>query len=331
MPTAPTATRAPVRSPAALQGRGTRLGYAAAIVGSLLFAVNGSVSKVVLTERTLDAQRLTELRTSGAWLGLAVLLLLTAPKSLRISWREVPYLAAYGLIGAAMVQWLYLVAIGRLPVGIALLFEYTAPVLVALWARFVLREPVRRRVWGALALALGGLALIAQVWQGLALDGLGVLAGLGAAVALAAYYLLGEHGVRTRDPLSLTCWTFLFGALFWSIMQPWWTFDPGVLTQAVSLPASHVQAPTWALVLWIVALGTVAPYVLILYALRHLPALRVGIVGMLEPVLATVVAWIWLGEALSGVQLLGAGLVLTGIVAAQTARRADTPPAATPS
>jgi drug/metabolite transporter (DMT)-like permease len=218
-----------------------------------------------------------------------------------------------------MVQWLYFVAIGRLPVGIGLLFEYTAPVLVALWARFVLGERVRRRVWAALGLALAGLALVARVEDGLALDGLGVLAGLGAAVALAAYYLFGEHGVRTRDPLSLTCWMFLFGALFWSVLQPWWTFDPGLLATPVPLFES-ATVPAWLPVLWIVALGTVVPYVLILYALRHLPALRVGIVGMIEPVLATVVAWIWLGEALTATQLVGAGLVLAGIIAAQTAR-----------
>jgi drug/metabolite transporter (DMT)-like permease len=303
----------------AARRRGRRIGYLTVVAGSLLFAVNGSVSKVVLTSGVLDAQRLTPLRTAGAWLGLALVLLVTAPRTLRISWREVPFLAAFGLAGAAMVQWLYFVAVGRLPVGIALLFEYTAPVLVALWARFVLGEQVRRRVWGALGLALGGLALIAQVWDGLALDGIGVLAGLGAAIALAAYYLLGERGVRHRDPLSLTFWAFLFGALFWSILQPWWTFQPGVLATPVSLPGD-MTAPTWGLVLWIVVLGTVTPYVLLQYALRHLPALRVGIVGMLEPVMATVVAWLWLDEALSAIQLAGAALVLTGIVAAQTAR-----------
>jgi len=305
--------------------RRPRIGYLAAVSAALLFAVNGSVSKVVLTAG-FSAERLTELRTTGAWLGLALFLMLTAPRTLRIGWREVPFLAFFGLTGAALVQWLYFVAIGRLPVGIALLFEFTAPVMVALWARFVLGERVRRRVWAALGLALAGLALVAQLWQigaqGLALDGLGVLAGLGAAVALASYYLLGETGVRTRDPLSLTCWAFLFGALFWSALQPWWTFDASALARPVSLLGvlAHLQAPTWSLVLWIVTLGTVAPYVLITWALRHLPALRAGMIGMLEPVVAAVVAWVWLGEALSAVQLVGAGVVLAGIVAAQTAR-----------
>ena len=71
--------------------------------------------------------------------------------------------ALYGLFGFALVQWLYFVAINRLPIGIGLLFEFTAPVLIALWARFVWHEPVRRRVWPALGLVLVGLSLVATI------------------------------------------------------------------------------------------------------------------------------------------------------------------------
>jgi drug/metabolite transporter (DMT)-like permease len=73
-------------------------------------------------------------------------------------------------------------------------------------------------------------------------------------------------------------------------------------------------------------LGTVLPFTLELTALRHLPATRVGIVAMLEPVAATLVAWAWLGESLAAVQLLGGSVVLVGIIAAQTARRSPAVP-----
>jgi drug/metabolite transporter (DMT)-like permease len=75
-----------------------------------------------------------------------------------------------------------------------------------------------------------------------------------------------------------------------------------------------------ALVLWVVVLGTVVPFALIVGALKHVPATRVGIVAMLEPVTATLVAWIWLGESLAAVQLVGAAVVLAGIGLAQSAR-----------
>jgi drug/metabolite transporter (DMT)-like permease len=71
---------------------------------------------------------------------------------------------------------------------------------------------------------------------------------------------------------------------------------------------------------WVVVPGTIVPFILLVSALRHLPATRVGIIAMLEPVVATVVGWAWLGESLAAVQLTGAVVVLAAIVLAQTAR-----------
>jgi drug/metabolite transporter (DMT)-like permease len=81
-----------------------------------------------------------------------------------------------------------------------------------------------------------------------------------------------------------------------------------------------VHLPVWALVLWVIVLGSIVPFSLIVGGLRHVSATRVGIAAMLEPVVATVVAWAWLQESLSPVQLAGAVVVLAGILVAQTAR-----------
>ncbi len=163
-------------------------GVLAALGASLLFAVNGTVSKTVL-ESGLSSLRLVELRSLGAAVCLLTAVAVLRPRALRVAPRELAFLVGAGVVGIGLVQWLYFVAIGRLPVGIALLLEYLAPVLVVVWVRFVRREQVRRRLWAALALSVSGLVVVGQVWQGLRLDGLGILAGLGAAVSLAAYYL----------------------------------------------------------------------------------------------------------------------------------------------
>ena len=296
-------------------------GYAYLVVAAVLFAVNGTVSKVIL-EAGISAPRLTELRCAGAVLGLGLVVLVVSPRRLLVSWSEVPLLAAYGVAGVALTQFFYFIAITRMPVSIALLFEYTAPLMVALWARFVMHQPVRNRVWGALGLALAGLALVADVWSDSSLDGLGVAAALVAAVALATYYLLGEHSASKRDPLSTTFWAFVFATLFWSVVQPWWSFPYSAVTGSASLLGNldDLSLPLWTLMSWMVVLGTIVPFVLVLSGLHHLPATRVGMVGMLEPVLAGVVAWLWLSEALSSVQLVGAGVVLAGIMLAQTSR-----------
>lgn len=291
-----------------------------AIAGALTFAVNGSVSKVALTSG-IDSLSLVLLRCAGAMAAFFLLVVLVEPRRLRVSRDEWPLLLIYGVIGIALVQWLYFVAIARLPVGLALLLEFTAPVLVAFWARFVQHQRLGRSIWLALALALGGLTLVAQVWQGLVLDLVGVLAGLGAAVSLATYYLAGKAALTGRDTLSLAFWAFVVGAAFWSIAHPWWTVPWRALQQSVDLQGSldSFTVPVWGLVGWIIVMGTVVPFLLVIGALRHLPATEAGIVGMIEPVLAGVIAWVWLKEALDVPQVVGAALVLTGIVVAQRA------------
>ncbi|HVQ87003.1 MAG TPA: EamA family transporter [Actinomycetes bacterium] len=296
----------------------TKLGYGMAVAGALTFAINGSVSKVTLTSG-IDSLSLVLLRCSGAMVGLFLLVLIVEPRRLRVDRGEWPLLLVYGVIGIAMVQWLYFVAIARLPVGVALLLEFTAPVMVALWARFVQHQDLGRSLWLALAMSLGGLTLVAEIWEGVALDLVGVIAGLGAALSLATYYLAGKAAVIGRDTLSLAFWAFVVASVFWTLVHPWWSIPWSAMTDSVSLQGSleRFSVPVWSLIAWIVVMGTVVPFLLVIGALRHLPATSAGIVGMVEPVLAGVIAWIWLGEALSSLQVIGAIVVLIGVVLAQ--------------
>ena len=298
-----------------------RLGYAMAAGAATLWAVNGTVSKVILASG-ISSLRLSEVRTTGALVGLVMILLVTAPSRLRATRRELPYLAIFGICGLAFVQWFYFLSIHRLEVGIALLIEYLAPLLVALWARFAFHEAVRRRIWVALALSLAGLGLIVDIFHGGRLSGSGIGFALAAAVTYALYILLAEHAVGDRDPVSLLAWGFGFAALFWAVIAPWWSFPGHRVAAHVSL-LGHLHArhlPVWALMTWMVVLGTIVPFFLLVSALRHLSATRVAIIAMVEPVVATIVAWSWLGESLGGLQLTGAAIVLAAILLAQTAR-----------
>jgi len=297
------------------------VGYAMVISAALLFALNGTVSKVVL-QSGISSLELTQVRATGAFLGFALVLALTRRQSLRLRLRGLPYLVVFGIAGVAMVQWLYFVSIDRLPIGIALLIEYIAPILIALWAWAVFKEPIRRRIWAALVLAVVGLSFVVEAWGGLALDGLGVAAALSAAVAYAVYVLMAEHAVRLRDPASLTAYGFLFAALFWAAVQPLWRFPTGRVDDSVSL-LGHLERfslPVWTLLLYVVVAGTMVTFLLVAAALRHISATRVGIVAMLEPVAASAVAFLWLGESFGAWQLVGGGVVLVAILLAQTAR-----------
>ena len=297
------------------------LGYGMIFLASTLFAINGTVSKVI-QDAGLSSARLTEVRSTGAFAGLALVLVLTNRRALRLRAREIPLLVLFGVCGLAFVQWFYFVAIHRLAIGIALLIQYLAPLLVALWARFVGHEEVRRRIWLALALALAGLALVVEIWSGIALDTRGVAASLAGALSYALYILVAEHAVATRDPISLSCYGFFFASLFWAVVQPWWGFPDGVIGRTTSLHGhlASLHLPVWALVGWLIVLGAIVPFALVLAALRHVSATRAGIAAMLELPAATLVAFVWLGESLGLFQLLGGGVVLGAIALAQTSR-----------
>jgi drug/metabolite transporter (DMT)-like permease len=302
--------------------RNARTGYLLVAAGALLFVVNAGVSRVIQAAG-VDSLTLTTVRCTGTAVVLVAVLLARGERlSMPRSRRELAVVVGFGITGVALVQWLYFVAIDRLPVGIALLLEFTAPLLVALYARFVYREPVRARMWVGLACSLAGLALVAEIWRGLALDTLGVLAALGAAVSLATYFLLGEHSVSNEAPLHVLAEAFIVAAVFWNLVHP----VTGLLSTDVTASRSFggtlsgLHAPVWVLLAWLILLGTVTPFMTELTALQHLTATEVTLVGMLEPVGAAVLGWLWFAEDLAGLQVLGIVVVLTGIALAQTAR-----------
>jgi drug/metabolite transporter (DMT)-like permease len=295
------------------------LGYLTYLVAATLFALNGTVSKVQMLHG-IPWYRLSQLRVTAACILLVVVVVIINRQAFRLHRSEIRRMAVYGVLGIATTQSLYFVSILRLPVGVSLLFEFTAPIMVALWFRFVMREPVRDRVFGALLLAFLGLAMVAQVWQGLTLDLIGIVAALGAAAALALYYVEGEKLVAHRDPISLTMWGFAFAAAFWAVLLPWWTFPWDTLSFTEALGGYGPALPGWAYATSMVVLGTVLPFALVLQSLRHLRATQASVVGMTEPVIASAIAWVFLGEVLSPVQIVGGIVVLIGIVLAETSR-----------
>ncbi len=297
------------------------LGYAMALSAAALFGVNGAVVKVALDDG-LSGYRLAELRCLGSLVIFFLIVLALRPETLRTTRRELAYLAVFGACAVVLTQLLYVLALHRLKVGVALVLIFLGPLLVALWARFVGKRQVRPRFWVALALSLVGLVLVVRIWNRFSLDGLGVAFALAGAAAYTLYVLYAEHAVGRRDPISLLCFGFLFASLVWTVVQPWWSVPWHVLTADASLQGhlSGTTVPEWALIVWIVVLGTVVPFILVVGALQHLPATRVAISGMLEPVVATVVAYVWLAETLAPAQIVGGALVLAAIALAQTAR-----------
>jgi len=296
------------------------VGYVFGFVAALLFGANGSVAKVIL-ENGLNPAQVTQFRTLGTCILAAAVLAVTDRSAFRLRPRQIGAMAILGVVGVAALQVTYAYAIQLLPVGIALLFEYLAVLIVAVVAFFFLKEKVKTRLWIAIGFVLVGLAVVAQVWSS-TLDPFGVLMALLAAVTLAIYFLVGERQVTSTSPLAVAFWTSGFATLAWAPFSGWWDVDPALALERVSLGGNlaDVVVPLWIPLLSLIVLGSFAPFLFSFAAIGRLKATPAGIVASSEVIFAFVVAWLWLGEKLDALQLVGAAVVLAGIILAQTAR-----------
>lgn len=262
-----------------------------------------------------------------AWLRLAGGALLLLPMLLRYRWvlRAAPKLVlAYGIFAIAGVQVSYFVAIASIPVGVALLIEFLGPVLVLGWIRFVRREAVSKSAALGIVLAVVGLVFVVQLWSGSGIDPVGLSFALVAAGCQAAYLLLSDHtrtGTAHVPPMALVSYGLVVGTLVVSVLAQPWRLDWPALLGDVTLLEQRV--PAWLPVLWIVAFSTVLAYLAGVIAVRKLSPPVAGAIAFLEPVVATVLAWLLVGERLGPTQLFGGALILVGAYVAQRAAPAQ--------
>ena len=293
------------------------------ISASMGFALGGVAAKV-LREADMDAFRLTQIRSTGAGLILLAFAIIKGKDQLRARKEEIKDLILFGIIGVAAVTSFYFFAIKYLFVSVALIIEFTASIWIALYLKFVRKKHISPIMWLGIACAFFGLILVSQIWSGSTLHPLGVAVAFADAFALSYYFITAERLTQTRTSLSLMTWGIGVAAIFWAIILPWWSFPYEYLTDSYSLSGnlSGYNAPGWALLLWIIIIGTVIPYLLTVTGIRELSAGTSSVIGMIEPIFAGVIAWIILNEALSGIQLVGCAVVLFGIYLADKAKAA---------
>jgi drug/metabolite transporter (DMT)-like permease len=323
--TTTTATAAPgTGETGTMVSRGTAL----IVLASFCFGTSGPLVKPTM-DAGLSPQQVASFRIGLAAVLLLAVVAVTRPGLLRVRRADLPLLLGYGLVGVAAVQLLYFAAVSRIPIGVAMLLEFMSPVLVALWVRFVRRVILPRRMWVGTALALLGLAMVAEVWQGLRIDALGLLFGIGAALCAAAYFLIGEHGVTALPPLGLVTWGMVVGAVAIAVIAPPWSLPGEVLAGDAEFGAWRV--PVWALLVTCAVVSTAMAYLLSISAMRYLPANVVSVIALCEPIVATVLAWLLLGQALTFAQVVGAVVLLAGATVVQLASRITPEEEALPS
>jgi drug/metabolite transporter (DMT)-like permease len=215
-----------------------------------------------------------------------------------------------------MVQLGYFISISRgIPLSLVSILEFTAPVWIVLWIKFVRKGWVSNDMWVAIALCLIGLILVAKVWQGFTFDLIGILSAVGSAMSLAIYFLMSESQGAKRSAQAMVVWGIGVAGLFWLIVLPIWNFPTEILTTQINLQGrfSDYSAPGWLLIAYIIIFGTLVPYLLVVAGIRLISASKSSVIGMLEAVIGGAFAWVWLAQSWGVIQLLGGAIVLVGI------------------
>ena len=284
------------------------LGYALALGGAGLYGIGGVLAKDAFAAGIVPSE-MAQLRAMFSFAVLLAALAVAGRSHLRIRARDVPLLALFGALGIAAVNGTYYEAISRLPLGVALAIQYTAPLTLLVVARIGGRH-VGERLWIAAVAAVLGCVLVVGAYDARLRD----VNGAGAAVAVismltfAAYLIMAERILRRYSPWTLLLYGLLFASIAW-----------GLYRVPTALPW-ELAAAQWPLVVGIVFVATLFPYVLTLAALSLLPAARVGLTATFEPVVGALAGFAFLGEVLQLPQIAGGLVVLAAIALVQTSR-----------
>jgi drug/metabolite transporter (DMT)-like permease len=230
-------------------------------------------------------------------------------RHLRARRADLPMLALFGALGLAAVNGTYYEAISRLPLGVALSIQYTAPLLLLVLARATGRD-VGSRLWVAAAIALTGCFFVVGAYDARLrdLNAVGAVVSVIAMLTFTAYLVMAERLLKRMTPWTLLLYGLGFATVAWALYRvptalPW------------DLAARH-----WPLVVGVVFIATLFPYVLTLAAVSLLPAARVGLTATFEPVAGAILGFALLGEILQPPQIAGGLLVIAGIALVQTVK-----------
>ncbi len=255
-------------------------------------------------------------RALSAFVVLALFLAFTRRSAFRIVRSDLPFLAAFGIIGLAGVHFSYFMTISLTNVATAILLEYLAPILVLIVSVLFMRHRFTRALPAGVALSIAGCALVvgAVGGDGLVVSPAGVGWGLASAVFFAFYSLMGSVAASRFSPYTVLVYGLGFAAAFWLVV-----LGPRAV---VSTFADSRMA---AAILFMAVVSTVVPFASFLLALRYIQPTNATVTSTVEPLLAGIGAFALFGESFTAVQLLGGVLVVAAIAVVQLPERGATP------
>lgn len=290
-----------------------RLGYLFVVLAATCWASGASASKFLFTSGVTPFQ-LVQLRITTAVAFLFLWLLWRHRGLLRIDRRDVPYFLLLGTFGMAAINITYLYAISKLNVAAALILEYPAPVIIAIYTAVFQRERLSVLTTGAILAAVAGCYLVVGAYNLdlLQLNIAGIVSGLGAACAFAWWSVHGEYGMHRYNPWTVLFYALLVAAVEWNILHP--------PLEAFLQPYSPA---TWGWVVFVAVVGAILPFGLYYEGINRIRATRASITSTIEPIVAGLLSFIFLGEAMAPLQMAGGALVIAAIVLLQLKQEHD--------
>jgi drug/metabolite transporter (DMT)-like permease len=291
------------------QQRSVGNGLGLALLSAATFSTSGTFARSLI-DAGWSAEAAVAARVGTA----ALLLALPAALSLRGNWhalrRNLGMIGMFGLLAVAGAQACFFNAVRSLPIGVALLLEYLGILLVVGWMWAVHgQRPGRLTVAGS-ATAVVGLVLVLDLAGG-RLDPDGLLWGVGAAIGLAAYFVLSARGNGDLPPTAMASGGMAVGA---AALLALGTLGALPLHATFGTVQFAGHRTSWLVpVAGLSLVAAVISYVTGIGAARILGARLSSFVGLTEVMFAVLVAWLVLGELPTAVQLLGGACIVAGV------------------
>lgn len=283
-------------------------GYFFIIIAVLFWGGSASLAKFLFTTR-YDTLIITQTRSSLSFLLIAAWFLVRDRSIFRVDRLDIPKFALAGILGIAVTNFTYYFTVKETTVATAILLQYTAPVIVMVYAVFVLKEEAlsTARVL-ALALSLAGcwLAVSGGDWSGIQLSGWGLASGIASALCYSFMLLMSKHLLRKYSVWTTLTYAFGFSTLFWLLVNTPW-----------DIAAKGYTSEDWGVFWFFAVVSILIPHSMFTAGLKLLEAGTVGIVTTLEPVVAIAVAYFALGESLNAVQVSGGAAVVAAVILLQ--------------
>lgn len=288
-------------------------GYLSVIAASILWASSGAVGKALFSQGVTPYD-LVQIRVTFASLVFGAYLLIFFRPLLKVSLPDLKWMFIHGAVLMALVQISYFYTISKLQLMTALLLQYLSPILVAIYAAFFWAEKITGFKLLAITMAFTGcyLAVGGYNLDNLKLNVNGIAGGLVAALSYAAYCLLGEKLMSKYSPWTVVFYALFFAAITWHVVHPPFKY--------IHTSYSTIQLLGMS---YIILVGTIGAFSLFFWGINYIRSTRAMITATLEPVSAGFIAWIFLGETLEPLQILGAIFSVCAVAVLQIGSEQD--------